>query len=153
MKPHPHQALIKAWADGAEIEYMHRTRHEWMPVASPNWGVDQSYRVKPNECSASIKEGVITLEDGTEVDLKWIQGLLNEAYGAHGHQDFATAANQMAKLTGMTQGPHEEWYVTTEGDRTCPECGRTLEDPSELETGLCSSDDCPRHDTPTEESK
>lgn len=28
----------------------------------------------------------------------------------------------------------------------CPYCGRELEDREELRTGLCSSDDCPRHD-------
>lgn len=27
----------------------------------------------------------------------------------------------------------------------CPFCSRELEDPKELEDGLCSSDDCPRH--------
>jgi hypothetical protein len=30
----------------------------------------------------------------------------------------------------------------------CPYCGRELEDPSELRTGLCSASDCPRHDDP-----
>lgn len=28
----------------------------------------------------------------------------------------------------------------------CPHCGRDLEDAEELKTGLCTSDDCPRHD-------
>lgn len=30
---------------------------------------------------------------------------------------------------------------------TCPHCSRTLED-GELTTGVCTSDDCLRHDTP-----
>jgi hypothetical protein len=34
---------------------------------------------------------------------------------------------------------------------TCPHCGRVLEDPSELRTGLCNSDDCPRHDDPEDD--
>jgi len=29
----------------------------------------------------------------------------------------------------------------------CPHCGRTLEDPIELKTGLCTSDDCPHTET------
>lgn len=29
---------------------------------------------------------------------------------------------------------------------TCPRCGRDLEDAEELKTGLCTSDDCLRHD-------
>jgi len=33
---------------------------------------------------------------------------------------------------------------------TCPHCFRTLEDKPELDSGLCTSDDCPRHDAPEE---
>lgn len=62
----------------------------------------------------SIKFGVATMVHGITVDLKWIQGLLNEAYMAYGAPDLAKAANQMALLTGMRQGPHEEWYLTKE---------------------------------------
>ena len=29
---------------------------------------------------------------------------------------------------------------------TCPHCDRELEDSAELAAGLCTSDDCPRHD-------
>lgn len=38
----------------------------------------------------------------------------------------------------------------TPGPITCPYCGRDLEDADELESGLCSSDDCPRWDEKTE---
>jgi hypothetical protein len=30
--------------------------------------------------------------------------------------------------------------------QTCPHCARDLEDAQEIADGLCSSDDCPRHD-------
>jgi len=30
----------------------------------------------------------------------------------------------------------------------CPHCDRELEGSTELRTGLCNSDDCPRHDDP-----
>jgi len=30
--------------------------------------------------------------------------------------------------------------------RQCPHCDRELEGSTELRTGLCNSDDCPRHD-------
>lgn len=114
MKPHKHQVLIKAWADGEPIQYMHRTKSEWLHTCTPNWAVDTEYRIKPNERHASILDGIATLEDGTTINLKWIQGLLNEAFVAHGHPDFAKGANEVAYLTGMLQGPHEEWYVATE---------------------------------------
>jgi hypothetical protein len=45
---HIHAELIKAWADGAEIEVLGITAGEWYPVAgAPKWFVDASYRIKP----------------------------------------------------------------------------------------------------------
>lgn len=118
MKPRKHAELIKAWADGAEIEYKDKYLSQWTGTDRPCWHESTTYRVKPPVRTAAIVDGFITMEDGTTVNLKWIQGLLNEAFVAHGHQDFATGANEMAKVTGMKQGPHEEWYVTTdEGDQ------------------------------------
>lgn len=45
--PHKHAAAIKAWADGAEIEFL--TGNEfWQPViGDPCWDADTEYRVKP----------------------------------------------------------------------------------------------------------
>lgn len=45
MKPHKHAEVIKAWADGAEIEV--RTQNGWKPVSTPAWDSDFVYRVKP----------------------------------------------------------------------------------------------------------
>ena len=50
MKPHKHAEIIKAWADGAEIEF--RTHHniKWSPVVK-GWSWDSAviceYRIKP----------------------------------------------------------------------------------------------------------
>ena len=46
MKPHKHAELIKAWADGAEIQYFD---HEegWINQLHPAWYVDTEYRIKP----------------------------------------------------------------------------------------------------------
>lgn len=45
-KPHKHAELIKAWADGAEIEF-HSHDDVWFLVAKPNWDIEQEYRIKP----------------------------------------------------------------------------------------------------------
>jgi len=55
MKPHKHAELIKAWADGAEIQYryyMHTSskgdiHSEWMNEENPDWNLDREYRIKP----------------------------------------------------------------------------------------------------------
>ncbi len=42
--PHKHAALIKAWADGAEIQYFDR---EWLDTYAPQWAEHIKYRLKP----------------------------------------------------------------------------------------------------------
>jgi len=46
--PHIHADLIKAWADGAEIEYLDvGSASVWRSVTSPRWDGQGSYRIKP----------------------------------------------------------------------------------------------------------
>lgn len=43
-KPHKHAELIKAWADGAEIEC--RDCRVWYLTKDPRWQEDMEYRIK-----------------------------------------------------------------------------------------------------------
>jgi hypothetical protein len=45
MKPHKHAELIKAWADGAQIEYWD-FKERWVEVTNPCWEMEM-YRIKP----------------------------------------------------------------------------------------------------------
>ena len=47
--PHVHAELIKAWADGAEIQYRGPGAHgdEWEDTESPAWLPTLEYRIKP----------------------------------------------------------------------------------------------------------
>jgi len=45
MKPHRHVQLIKAWADGAQIEYWD-FKGDWVEVSNPCWELE-IYRIKP----------------------------------------------------------------------------------------------------------
>ena len=49
--PHKHADVIKAWADGAEIQYRCKSNRtewsEWMPCNGPSWSTANEYRVKP----------------------------------------------------------------------------------------------------------
>jgi hypothetical protein len=53
MTPRKHADLIKAWADGAEIEWYDSrpTEHRWKLVTNPNWyDIDgYSYRIKSED--------------------------------------------------------------------------------------------------------
>lgn len=48
-KPHKHAKLIKAWADGAEIQVCDYSSESvsWINVKSPQWREDFAYRIKP----------------------------------------------------------------------------------------------------------
>lgn len=46
MTRHPHADLIIAWANGAKIEYFHRTRKVWEDSVYPRWTIGVQYRVK-----------------------------------------------------------------------------------------------------------
>jgi hypothetical protein len=47
MKPHKHAELIKAWADGADIEIYDEYCKEWQYITSPVWCEEFEYRIKP----------------------------------------------------------------------------------------------------------
>ena len=44
--PHKHAELIKAWADGAEIETRPYSDAGWFPLEEPHWHVEREYRIK-----------------------------------------------------------------------------------------------------------
>lgn len=46
-KPHKHAEVIKAWADGAEIQIFEYYLGGWRDAATPIWDKDKAYRVKP----------------------------------------------------------------------------------------------------------
>jgi len=45
--PHKHAELIKAWADGAQIQVKYETAPEWKDITYPKWTEGLEYRVKP----------------------------------------------------------------------------------------------------------
>ena len=49
MKPHKHAELIKAWADGAEIQCKNYDTGLWhdIPDNEPLWNLSAEYRIKP----------------------------------------------------------------------------------------------------------
>lgn len=47
-KPHKHAELIKAWADGAEIQCFSEEIDDWLDISeAPRWWPTRQYRIKP----------------------------------------------------------------------------------------------------------
>lgn len=46
MPKHVHAELIKAWADGAEVEFRYQSGL-WKATAAPSWDPFLEYRIKP----------------------------------------------------------------------------------------------------------
>jgi hypothetical protein len=44
---HKHAELIKAWADGAKIDFWSRSLEKWVADLNPDWLTNCEYRVKP----------------------------------------------------------------------------------------------------------
>ena len=64
MKPHVHAEVIKAWADGAEIEYRTVGHSNWEITTNPFWNTDTQYRVKPK--TVVKYHGIMQETDGYE---------------------------------------------------------------------------------------
>ena len=55
MKPHKHAELIKAWADGAEIERYDHEDKDWLDDEQPIWYEADEYRIKPGSKTDIVK--------------------------------------------------------------------------------------------------
>lgn len=54
-KPHKHAELIKAWADGAEIECRTDASDLWEVVQNPRWVDFIEYRINPEEKKSVVR--------------------------------------------------------------------------------------------------
>lgn len=90
-KPHKHAEVIKAWADGAEIEVQRAPDGEWFLVDSPHWYGDYGYRVKPREFPKS------SLSYGTLCDI------INAARSVKSSEGHETIALRMCADAAVKQ--------------------------------------------------
>lgn len=73
--PHKHAALIKAWADGDQIEYLGiGSASVWESVTNPRWDGYGEYRIKPEPKADVIEQYVAkgyTKYSGVRVAEHW----------------------------------------------------------------------------------
>lgn len=67
-KPHIHRDVIRAWADGAQIQSKFSNKG-WLDITdNPQWYIDTIYRVKPEPKPDSILLRRIELDSGKYVN-------------------------------------------------------------------------------------
>ena len=69
-KPHKHAEVIKAWADGAEIEVYDLIQENWVYSDGPTWREDHEYRIKP-EPKPDVIEYAFVKYSIDETVFKW----------------------------------------------------------------------------------
>ena len=70
MKPHKHAELIKAWADGAEIEEQTPSGYLWRFTSHPSWNLNFNYRIKPKDHHRyywADKDRIVQIDDPLKV--------------------------------------------------------------------------------------
>lgn len=77
MKPHKHAELIKAWADGAQIEFYSKIQDEWLLDFNPSWGEHFQYRIKTEPSEPHYVR--FTWEDREQLRGKWVRGKKNDS--------------------------------------------------------------------------
>jgi len=85
-QPHKHADVIKAWADGAIVQYRSDSYPDWDISLNPRWSKELEYRVKPENRFAIIRlEGEISrLEEELIVATTKSQEAQKNYWDAHG---------------------------------------------------------------------
>lgn len=79
--PHPHAEVIKAWADGAEVEWRMNKEEDWKTIPSPMFNKYYQYRVKPQESEAlrAAKEQLHQAEKAVQAASEAVQRLQEDS--------------------------------------------------------------------------
>lgn len=74
---HKHAEMIKAWADGAEVQIRWHDDKPWQGCTAPRWDQDCEYRIKPEykpdtvelyKAHAGFKDGCVRIAEHWERD-------------------------------------------------------------------------------------
>jgi hypothetical protein len=66
-RPRKHSELIKAWADGADVEWYDPGTKKWTPISGPPWREDAEYRIKTTRefvCHINSDGEIISFDSG-----------------------------------------------------------------------------------------
>jgi len=73
---HIHAEIIKAWADGSEIQIKNRY-HNWKDIKNPTWHESYAYRIKSTSTSDYVHLTKFVLHDPYLNLVKFVKGKPN----------------------------------------------------------------------------
>lgn len=78
-QPHVHAELIKAWADGAEIEFYSKDINEWHEAFDndPSWTPTTQYRIKPEVKPDVTKVVTVVIDNKNSYIAKKVELVFN----------------------------------------------------------------------------
>ena len=92
MKPHKHAELIKAWADGIQIQAKHISHldwNDWHNRFMPNWDDDlYTYRIKPEPKPEPKKVTMYLYTTGITSKQLWLDKEPPETFGYRTISDY-----------------------------------------------------------------
>ncbi len=101
-KPHKHAELIKAWADGAEIEVRADHSDIWEAIESPRWFKCLEYRIKPQPKIVKAYmhyDNIERMVNKGEFNTKEIpQQLFSDTYCMDEHLEFTFADGKLTNV-------------------------------------------------------
>lgn len=121
--PHKHAEIIKAWADGAEIEYK-SVSGSWVAVSdNPNWHVWNDYRVKP---AVEIPEGFTPWQGGERpvdpkcfVKIKLRSGNFNSRMAEDFYWSNRESSNDIIAYKVLKNAPVVRWQWIVKDSGGC----------------------------------
>ena len=78
MTPHKHAEVIRAYADGAQIQWRQTDEKPWQDIDGPSFSNVYQYRVKPKE-TIKLYRSVSLLDDDNNTISLWYEETANTA--------------------------------------------------------------------------
>lgn len=136
-KPHKHAKLIKAWADGAEIQYKTPTCTDWNSCKEPSWIHTWEYRIKPDipEGFTKWNGGKCPVDPKCFVEIKMRGGRENRNFAGDFYWENRECSNDIVAYKVIKNAPIVRWQWITVWKGSKPQISRSFFTEQEVSKG------------------
>lgn len=118
--PHKHANLIKAWADGAQIQYKTPTCTNWNNCKEPSWIPTWEYRIKPDipEGFTEWNGGKCPVDPKGFVEIKMRGGRENRNFAAYFYWENRECSTDIIAYKVVKNAPVVRWQWIIKNELT-----------------------------------